>query len=149
MAINSSAPDYMDTLRTTLQARPALADVVVMTGPIHDSRGKDSLELIGIEADNNWGALGNKRIDEDYILTAVIWGYSRGPDDESAIKAARDAAFVIFDELLQVIRADPRLDATVRQSIPASYELEQGWTSEHRVARIDVEIHVTNQLRAQ
>ena len=149
MAINSSAPGYMDKLRETLQARPKLSDVLIVTGPIHDSRGKDSLELIGVEADNTWGALGNKRIDESYILTAVIWGYSRGTDDERAIKASRDAAFVIFDELLQVIREDPNLGNTVRQAIPAKYELEQGWTSEQRVARLDVEIHVTNQLRAQ
>ena len=149
MAINSSAPDYMDTLRAMLQARPKLYDVVVVTGPIHDSRGKDSLELIGIESDNTWGALGNKRIDEDYILTAVIWGYARGADEETAIKAARDAAFLIFDELLQVIRETPHLDNTVRQSLPAKYELEQGWTSEQRVARIDIEINVTNQLRVQ
>ena len=148
MAINSSAPTYMDTLKSVLETRPALSDVVIRTGPIHDSRGRDSLEIIAVDAENTWGALGNKKIDEDYLIEAVIWGYARGVDDESAIKNARDGAFLIFDEMLEAIRDDPRMNNSVRQSIAGAYKLEQGWTSEHRVARLDVEIHITNGLRS-
>lgn len=148
MAINSSVPEYLDNLKTLLEARPALIDVVVRTGPVGDTRGKSSLEFTEIEQTHNWGALGGRRIDEEYYINGVIWCYARGVDQEEAIKAVRDNAFAIFDEMLQQIRSDPKVNGTVVQSIPESYTLSQGYTSEQRVASLEFRVRVTNHLRA-
>lgn len=148
MAVNASVPAVIDDLKTKLEARPGLADVLVRTGLLPDQHGKDSLEIHSVDARHEFRVLGNRRIDEDYTITGSIWTHRRGVDSETAIKAARDAAFAVYDELLECLRDDPRIDGNVRQSIAGGYQFVQGYDSEKRKARLEFEITIQNEIRA-
>lgn len=148
MAVNASVPAVFDALKAKLDARPGLSGVLVRTGMLPDQNGKDSLEIHSVDARNEFVALGNRRIDEDYTITGSIWTHRRGIDDETAIKAARDAAFAVYDELLECLRDDPRIDGNVRQSIGGGYQFVQGFDSEKRTARIEFDITIQNEIRA-
>lgn len=149
MAIHASVPVVFDTLKATLDARAGLADVRIRTGVTGDTQGRDSLMLYGVEAEHEWGALGNQRIDEEYTITGSIWVYRRGGDDEADMKAARDATFAIYDELLGTLRDDPRIDQNVIQSIAAGYQFVQVFESEYRVGRMEFDIRVKNAIRPE
>lgn len=146
MAVNASVPAVLKELRTKLQARPGLSDVLVRTGMLPDQRGKDSLEIHSVDARHEFKALGNRRIDEDYTIIGSIWAHRRGVDQEDAIEAARDGAFTVFDELLECLRDDPRIGGNVTQSLAYQYQFGQFYDSEKRIARIDFEVTVKNHI---
>jgi hypothetical protein len=148
MPVYSSVPGVFDTLKAKLDAREALDGVQIRTGVAGDTHGRDSLALYGVEAEHEWGLLGNRAINEEYTITGSIWVYRRGGNDEADMKAARDATFAIYNELLETIRDDPRIDQNVRQSLAAGYQFVQVYESEYRVGRMEFDIRVENQLRS-
>jgi hypothetical protein len=147
MPLISSVPNVFDELTAQLEAREGLADVNILSAYLDDTQRRDALMLIDVEADQEWGALGNRRIDEDYVIRGAIWIYRRGSDDKVAMKAARDRAYAVFGELVEQVRGDPRINQTVRQSIPSVGNLTQWYDSETRLAILEFEIHVKNELR--
>lgn len=148
MTIKSSAPKFLNELKAQLDARPAMSDVVVRTGPIGDTQGRNAIEMASIDAEYEWASQGTKAVEERFKLAVVIHGYGRGPDDEIAIRTARDGAFLIMDEVMQAIRDNPHMSGNVRQPLDWNYELDQGWTSSDRFTRIILELHIATRLRS-
>lgn len=148
MVVTSSVPAFLDNLQTQLLARPGLTGVDIYTGLVGDNLGKDSIQLLTIPTHTaNWGLIGQRRIEEDYSIDGIITGHSR-LKGEDGIKAARDRAYAIFDELLEQLRSDPTANGAVRLSSVSGAPLDQGYTTEWRVARIDVQITVSAWLVA-
>lgn len=145
MAIESTLPAFVAALKTQLEARSGLNGVVIATGPIPDLR--DSIELLGAEDTTDWAMLGNRRIEEEFILSGAIYGYQTG-GGEAAITAARSAVFAIFNELLSQLQSDPTVSGTVRLARVAGFTLDQGYGSEQRVAKIDFRITAQAYLTA-
>ncbi len=118
----NTAPTVIDALLTGLRARPALADVIVSDGmPTEDLVDRRLLTVGGqdaptAEGGQEWGALGNSRRVEDYVLrlyaSAVVGGAGR-EDTGNDQKAARDAAFSVVSEVAAFLRADPSLGGLI------------------------------------
>ncbi len=111
----STVPAVIDALLTGLRARPALADVLVVDGmPAEDLTGRRLLTIGGqdaptAEGGQEWGALGNGRRTEDYVIRLYASADVGGVEQ----KAARDAAFSVVAEVAAFLRADPSLGGLI------------------------------------
>ena len=141
----------MDAFVAGMLARELIATdrVQVASGYLgEDSSQKESIQLTGAgSADQEWGALGNRRREETYVLQGLIWALAPGKN-EKAIKAARDRAFELLAEVEDFLRTDPTIDNTVKVSHLTAYPFEQGANVNGRYCQIDFEITCEKSLRS-
>lgn len=98
----SSIPAALDYLVAAVTAFPAAAAPVVVSDGWPDEKAQVGV-TIGIDPEddatenaNAHAQVGGQVEWEEYFIPCVIWAYRGGAD----MKAARDAAFVIYDALL-------------------------------------------------
>ncbi len=98
----SSIPAAIDYLVATVRAFPQAAAPVVVTDGWPDEKAPTGV-VIGIDPEddatenvNVYAQVGAQVEWEEYFIPCVIWAYKGGSD----MKAARDAAFVLYDALL-------------------------------------------------
>ena len=148
----SSIPAYIDALLAALRARPALQaeDVLVSDsfpmGDLSEVRlltvgGQDDPTATGEQAS---ASLGRQRREEDYVLN--LYGSALTGDGDQ--KAVRDQAFGLMAEVEDLLRDDPTLGNTVRESyVEGGITLSQQ-KPEHggRWAEVAFTIHVKNRI---
>lgn len=129
---------YIDALYAALIARPALADVHVLDAGFDLDRATepDVLQLHGTSQDESFGAIGNRRQEEEFDLTGEIIALRAGGMLHDDIKAARDRAAAILAELEEVVRLDPHMGGLVSWSRLSHIAIHQGYTEKGRLVVI-------------
>lgn len=145
---DSSIPALLDTLRTRLAARAGLAGVTVSTASLGDDIPPEAIELYGVDADQDWAALGRLARDENYdVACGLSVERPAGADDvEATIKQCRDRAFVLLKEVADELRADPSVGGVVRVAQLGKVSLAQGYNDEGRWAVVLFRIEVRNRI---
>jgi len=122
-----------------LQARPGLAEVAVVSGefPLGFHGDSDVIELWGTVAEpQQFMSLGGRSTDEIYQLHGGVYCWRQGAD-EGAVRASRDAAAAVVDELLLALRADPSLAGAVRVTGWANTGFVQGFDENGRFTLVE------------
>lgn len=120
--VTSSIPAALDYLVTTARALPeAAAPVAVFDG--WPDRADIAL-VIGItpedpetENDPVHAEVGAQMEWENYDIPCIIWAYKGG--GQEAMKTARDAAFVLFNAVMTMIRTDRTLGGALHSGAAA------------------------------
>lgn len=156
------APEFEDVLVTALQARfaahPTLSHVHVESGPLGDSAPAGDRFHVGVDegdesinGNGDWWASGGYGIREDVLIHCEAVGFALGAGADQ-IRAARDRAFAICDEVLgEVLEAvDPAsnhallLDGRVSHiRIPGAWR-ERRYSE--RASRVGFDIRFTGKL---
>ena len=112
--MGSALPAVIDYLVTGLPAPLTAIDPSVVVADNEPGLESDSLVVIGrsgptagdaSSAQNQFGALGGLRFEEDWTLEGYIDCTRPGPSQ----KPARDAVFALYDGLLKFLNSDPTL----------------------------------------
>lgn len=139
----------LPALRDSLQAMPALSDVIVSTVPLADTAGiPESIEFGSLEQNQDYSALGNKRKKEEYTLHGWIIITKYGAGEQVGVEA-RDRAYDILGELDECLTVDPTVGGIVQKATLTNHRLTQvitGETGNQRGAVIDFDISVTATL---
>lgn len=108
MGTVSTLPAFLDAFRAKLLLRSELAGVNIYTGPVDDlSIGEEALVFAVDETEGEleYKTLPHAEAFESYDVEGRIWIVVAGAG-ETAIKAARDRAFVLFAEVASELKAD-------------------------------------------
>jgi hypothetical protein len=150
----SSIPDAMDAFVAGMMLRPNIATAIadglkVASGYLGEESGrKESIELTHVQtATQVWGMIGNRRREEEYRISGLVWA-TVGGKNEPIIKAARDRAFELLAEIEDFLRVDPTIGGTTKVSEVAAYPFDQGVTPDGRYCQIDFEILCKKSLRS-
>ncbi len=143
--------DAIDYLYDALVVRPALADVMVMDAPIDLDRatGPQMLEIRGTAQDQEFGALGNRRNEEEFDIHGRVIVVAPGGVSHEDTKACRDQAKAIFAELEETIRLDPHMtvsgDALVSWAKLSHSGIDQGYGPKGRIVIVSwtIRCHAT------
>lgn len=125
-------PDFLDGLRTALVARAGLAGVNVFTAPVDEvSMGKECI-ILAYEAESvevEQPIMGRHENFEGMDVGGFIWVNKPGAG-ETVIAAARDRAFAILEQVIDLLDSYTTTAATqtaiiVDQADVTGYTLEQ------------------------
>lgn len=149
--VTSSAPAAMDAFVEGMLARENVATwkLQVSSGYLgEDSSQKESIQLTHVSnANQEWGALGNRRREEEYTIHGFAWALAAGKN-EPAIKAARDRAFELLAEVEDFLRLDPTIGNTVKVAHLTAFPFDQNANVNGRYCQIDFEITCEKSLRS-
>lgn len=146
--VTSAVGKLLDALVDALMARPGLVGVQVTSGWVGgDTDARETIQLTGARSDQRWGALGNRRREEDISVEGVVFVVSPGKG-ESAIRAARNRALGLLAEIEDALRTDPTVALAVKAAQLSSVQLDQGATTAGRWCQIDIVIDATADLRS-
>lgn len=145
MAVLTTAHTFMTTLQAQLAARSGLIDVQVASAPMEGDSAPESIQLFGVEIDQEWAALGNQDRWERYVVTGATWTVVAGAGEET-IQEARARADALLKELADELRTNRTMNDTVRITELISAELEQGVNPDGRWCQISFKIGVAAYL---
>lgn len=142
MTDTSTAAAFMAALVDALLARPALAGVEVVSGPLGRFSALESIQLDSAQVPQDAAMLGNMKRREDYTVFGGVWIVKPGAG-EAVIREARDRAYALAGELERALKDDPAMGGTVHVAQYAGADLEQGVHDEGRWAQLNIRIAVT------
>lgn len=99
---------FLDALRTKLGIRAGLAGVHIFTGPVDDVAIGEEAIVFAVDETNatfNYRTLPRIEVFEEYDVEGRIWVVKPG-GGEAAIKATRDRALAIFEQVADELAAD-------------------------------------------
>lgn len=145
----STVPDVMNTLYDELvsltvshgqgQQTPPLQGVRVNYGPALPDPGRESINLLGVEGEQEWAALGKLAKDEVYVITVLVIVIREGQQTQAAV----ERAYVIASKLEELLRDDPTLGNSCRvASVAAPFDLEVGASDTTRSALLTLGVRV-------
>lgn len=127
MTLTSTIPGAIDWLVATLGNVSELANVEVRSAPV-PAEEISTLAMLAIhgtvENETEWAAVGTRMVDETYTLAGTIDAIGPGKGDAAA-KAARDAAFAVWGEVLQAVLDNPSMDNLLLAAIPELTDFDQ------------------------
>jgi hypothetical protein len=140
--------DAIDWLYAALVARPALASGVQILDAAFDldrATEPDLLVLHGTEQTEDFGAIGNRRQEEEFDLTGEILVFRAGGVLHDDLKTCRDRAKAILAELEETVRLDPHMGGLVSWSRISRLAVHQGWNDKGRLVLVPftVRAHAT------
>jgi hypothetical protein len=149
MATASSIGTFLDAVRAALLLRAGLSGVHVFTGPVDNlSIGTEAIVFAvdSTEVQQDYPTVPQREAFETYAVEGRIWIVKQGAG-ETAIKAARDRALAIMNEVQSACITDKTMSGSVRDLKLTSYKLEQFPIDGGRDCRIaftiDVQAHYT------
>lgn len=148
MDVTTQLGPYLDALVANLSARVGLTGVGVFSGWVGDDGGLKSIQLVSATTAYDWSSIGRGRHQEDTLVTGFIWIKTQGAG-EPAIKASRDLAFSIWDELVSELRDNPSQGISEVESkvLPSSRDDDWAVTADGmRATRISFTLGVTFQI---
>jgi hypothetical protein len=148
MALTTKVGPYLDALAANLSARNGLSGVGVFSGWVGPDGGLRSSQIESVDSTDDWGLIGNRRLDEAVTLTGFIWAQAPGAG-EVAIKAARDAAEAIWNELLDELVTNPSqgvAEVLTNAHVASMSEENAVNADKQRVCRITFTIALTAQI---
>ncbi|HVB38576.1 MAG TPA: hypothetical protein VND92_08555 [Vicinamibacterales bacterium] len=141
MTITTSVGPVLDELRVQLIARPGLSGVGVFTGWVGEDGGDESIQFQTVHVTATWAGMGRRSITEDYDLEGFVWVVRKPGAGETVIKAARDRAEAIWNELLEQIQTDPHIGGLLL--MPKSIDRDEDYGIDgngNRVARVSFKL---------
>ena len=115
----------------------------VFTGPPGEDLPDRAIIFERVTQESAWAQLGAQRREETPELEGVVYALEPGGADESGIKAARDKAKAMLDELDAELRVNMTQGVTeVHQSALAVSEWRQPITQAGRVCEIGIRIRL-------
>lgn len=137
----STAPAFMNALHDALAARTNLAAVRVNYGPALPDPGRESINILGLEGEQNWAGLGQLAKEEVYTVQVLILVIREGQQTQPAVERAYELLAEIENELRESSTA-PTMDNTVRVAAVESVNLEVGASDQTRSALLTIGVRV-------
>lgn len=145
----STVPEVMNTLYDELvnltvphghgQQTPPLQGVRVNYGPALPDPGRESINLLGVEGEQEWASLGKLSKDEVYVITVLVIVIREGQQTQAAV----ERAYVIASKLEELLRDDPTLGNSCRvASVASPFDLEVGASDTTRSALLTIGVRV-------
>lgn len=131
----------MDALHTALAARSGLAGVRVNYGPALPDPGRESVNILGLEGQQEWAALGRLAKDEIYTVEVMILVIREGQQTQPAVERAYDLLAELEDQLRENSNS-PTASGTVRVAAVSSVNLEVGASDTTRSALLTIGVRV-------
>lgn len=151
VTVTTSAVDrFLNALVDRLRLREGLEKVAISSGPLGPDEAGPSIEFIDWTAPQDWGALGNRRREEEATFRGFIWYQKRVPVTEDGWRELRGRATAILAEIEDELRATPEgvqvFDAsgvaTCRTAHVTENEGDQGVNANGRWVSISFAIEV-------
>jgi hypothetical protein len=121
---------FLDTLRTQLTARGGLAGVAVFTGPVDNlSIGKEAVVFSVEETSTRYEyrTVPMAEVTEEYNVEGRIWIVKAGAG-ETVIKAARDRALAILEQVADELAAHNATTAATVAALGVDDARIDGWS---------------------
>ena len=148
MTLTTKIGPYLDALVANLSRRTGLTGVGVFSGWVGPDGGLRSIQFESVDSTDDWGLIGNRRLDEAVTITGFIWAQAPGAG-EASIKAARDAAEAIWNELLDELVMNPSqgvAEVLTNARVASMSEENAVNADKQRVCRITFTVAVTAQI---
>lgn len=137
----STAPAFMDALVTALAARSNLAGVRVNYGPALPDPGRESVNILGLEGEQQWAGLGRLAKEEIYTVQVMILVIREGQQTQPAVERAYELLEELEDELRENTDS-PTEGNTVRVAAVETVNLEVGASDTTRSALLTIGVRV-------
>lgn len=137
--MNSQALVFMRAVADALDARPALAEVMVRTAHPGAKLPNEGIFLLAFSGDQIWAPFGQRRREETFNLAVSVYA-ERGGSGETAIRACQDRVFELAGEVETVLRQDPTVTGTIRVAAFRRPRFEQGFGDKGRWAELMFDI---------
>lgn len=137
----STAPAFMNALHDALVARTNLAGVRVNYGPALPDPGRESMNILGLEGEQNWAGLGQLAKEEVYTVSVLILVIREGQQTQPAVERAYDLLEELENELRESATA-PTMDNSVRVAAVETVNLEVGASDQTRSALLTIGVRV-------
>lgn len=154
MSTATTQGDAMTNLATLMATRAAtggnaIEGVAVRSGAAlrTDAATREALELWETEADEDWRVLGARRRAERFRIHGGIYAIRAG-SSETVIRAARDRAVAILDELKDCLSDDPTIDGAVRVAALVRNRVDQSFSDQGRWCLIEFWVECESHLNA-
>ena len=131
----------MNALVVALAARTNLAGVRVNYGPALPDPGRESINVLGLEGDQNWAGLGQLVKEEVYTVQVMIFVIREGQQTQPAV----ERAYALLAELENQLRENstaPTMGNTVRVASVSTVNLEVGASDTTRSALLTIGVRV-------
>lgn len=145
MGAVSTVPAFLDAMVTALKLRAGLSGVQVFTAATDAlSEGEEAIVfgVEGIQSDANYPTMPMVRADEVYEVTGRVWIVKHG-SGEAVIKAARDRAFAILDEVATEMATNDTMTGTVRDCRIVNWSIDQAPAPKVRDVRLAFAVRVS------
>lgn len=131
----------MNALHDALSARTGLSGVRVNYGPALPDPGRESINILGLNGDQNWAGLGQLAKEEVYTVEVLIFVIREGQQTQPAVERAYQLLAEIENELRETSTA-PTMDNTVRVAAVSTVNLEVGASDNTRSALLTIGVRV-------
>lgn len=129
----------MNALHDGLTGR--LSGVRVNYGPALPDPGRESVNILGLEGEQNWAGLGQLAKEEIYTVEVLILVIREGQQTQPAVERAYELLAELEDELRESAMA-PTMDNTVRVAAVETVNLEVGASDQTRSALLTIGVRV-------
>ena len=131
----------MNALHDALSARTGLSGVRVNYGPALPDPGRESVNILGLDGEQNWAGLGQLAKEEVYTVQVLILVIREGQQTQPAVERAYQLLAEIENELRESSTA-PTMDNTVRVAAVETVNLEVGASDTTRSALLTIGVRV-------
>lgn len=140
-------PDFLDALKTRLEARAGLAGVQINSAPMGADTAREAITLHALEGEQSWAALGQERKKDNFTVTGTTWINKPGANDAIA-KEARDRAAALLAEVeAEMKNGFTTVDGSqIRKLNLSNVGLAQGANDQGRWAQVTFSIDVEVQI---
>lgn len=140
-------PDFLDALKTRLEARAGLAGVQINSAPMGADTAKEAITFHDLDGEQTWAALGQERKKDAFTVDGTTWINKPGKG-ETIAKEARDRAAVLLAEVeAELKNAFTSVDGNqIRKLNLSNVGLAQGANDQGRWAQVTFSIDVEVQL---
>jgi hypothetical protein len=150
MGAVSTCPAFLDALRAALVLRAGLSGVNIFTAGVDQQSAGTEHILLGLEAietDGEYETMPMAEVSEEYDVDGFSWVQKPGAG-ETVIKAARDRAFALLEEVSDYLTSVNTSTAATVAALGVDDARLTGWKLEQfpmdgtRDARLTFTIHV-------
>jgi hypothetical protein len=131
----------MNALHDALVARANLAGVRVNYGPALPDPGRESVNILGLEGEQNWAGLGQLAKEEIYTVQVLILVIREGQQTQPAVERAYELLEELEDQLRET-STSPTMGNTVRVASVETVNLEVGASDQTRSALLTIGVRV-------
>lgn len=131
----------MNALHDALSARAGLSGVRVNYGPALPDPGRESLNILGLDGEQNWAGLGQLSKEEVYTVQVLVLVIREGQQTQPAVERAYELLAQLEDQLRETSTA-PTMANTVRVAAVNTVNLEVGASDTTRSALLTIGVRV-------
>jgi hypothetical protein len=118
-----------------------LDGVRVNYGPALPDPGRESMNILGLEGEQNWAGLGQLAKEEIYTVQVLILVIREGQQTQPAVERAYELLAQLEDELRET-STSPAMANTVRVASVETVNLEVGASDQTRSALLTIGVRV-------